>query len=327
MKLSTHLCFLVWAVLSASRAQNQTATSLEGTKNSTGTSVTSLEGTKNSTDFLQPTPTTLLHLNAPTDGAVSATTANRTQETTKNKVDFDVTQDVGPEATTGSLVSIATPSQSEPDIIITDKAGSHFSGGYLILALIILVIAVLCGILWSLRKASRTYSFDLQRLPPAGCLNEPTGTFEPVNLDDLDQLGSGDQVTLDDLSPSLLTNGTTPQSKEKAPNGQTNTACSAIDAAEQEEPDANREDVPSTSGTSASAGGDPVDETSNSISVLMDSPAKEEQNEANNPFVCVGDPFIEIDLEDATQGEPSTTPPETPSSDLPSTSALTSSVA
>lgn len=45
-----------------------------------------------------------------------------------------------------------------------------------------------------------------------------------------DQLGSGDQVTLDDLSPSLLTNGTTPQSKEKAPNGQTNTACSAIDA-------------------------------------------------------------------------------------------------
>lgn len=45
-----------------------------------------------------------------------------------------------------------------------------------------------------------------------------------------DQLAYVDQVTLDDLSPSLLTNGTTPQSEEKAPNGQTNITHVAIDA-------------------------------------------------------------------------------------------------
>lgn len=43
--------------------------------------------------------------------------------------------------------------------------------------------------------------------------------------------------------------------------------------------------------------------------------------------VCASDPFIEINLEDAMQSEPSTTTPENPSSVLPFSSSLTSSLA
>lgn len=59
-------------------------------------------------------------------------------------------------------------------------------------------------------------------------------------------------------------------------------ACWSL-TAPQEEPDANREDASSTSSTRASVGDDPVEKASTRSSGLMDSPGKEEQNEANNP--------------------------------------------
>lgn len=129
---------------------------------------------------------------------------------------------------------------------------------------------------------------------------------------------------------------------------------SSSNTAPQEEPDATSQDASSTRSTSASVGADPVEETSNSL--LLDSPHKEEQNEANNPretnkisrpmvksthytvltsaflphflaAVCASAPFIEINLEEAAQSEPSTTPPESPPSVPPFSSSPTSSLA
>lgn len=97
----------------------------------------------------------------------------------------------------------------------------------------------------------QTYSFDLQRPPPSSHLNEPTGTFEPMCLDDLggwitwlkphillfwsvypiaDQVVYVDQVTPDGFSPSSCANGTAPRSDEKAPDDQTDTTRGAADA-------------------------------------------------------------------------------------------------
>lgn len=95
----------------------------------------------------------------------------------------------------------------------------------------------------------QTYSFDLQRPPPSSHLNEPTGTFEPMCLDDLGGLITWlkphilafwsvcyitdqvyvDQVTPDGLSPSSCANGTAPRSDEKAPDDQTDTTRGAAD--------------------------------------------------------------------------------------------------
>lgn len=45
-----------------------------------------------------------------------------------------------------------------------------------------------------------------------------------------DPLTDGDQVTLDDLSPALISNGTTPQAEDKAPNGQMTATRGSMDA-------------------------------------------------------------------------------------------------
>ncbi|TNM93740.1 hypothetical protein fugu_001916 [Takifugu bimaculatus] len=146
-------------------------------------------------------------------------------------------------------------------------------------------------------------------------LNEPIGTFEPMCLDDLDQVVYVDQVTPDGFSRSSCANGTAPRSDEKAPDDQTDTTRGAADASPQEEPGANAQDASSTSSTSGSVSEDPVDKTaslSNGIDLLMDSTGEEEQNQANSPTVCPTDTFFDVNLEVVAQSEPSESPGENP---------------
>ncbi|XP_056883554.1 mucin-2 isoform X1 [Takifugu flavidus] len=304
MRLATRLCFLVLAVSSASRGQNQTATSELQTKNST---------VPCHTDSSQPTPTTLLpSSDAPTTDTVPTPTANRvesnstlsqTQATTRIQV--STTEEVN--SSSGFWVTQTTTLPGSPVSIATT--------GYVILVLIVLAIIFLCGIIFFLRRASRTYSFDLQRPPPSSHLNEPIGTFEPMCLDDLDQVVYVDQVTPDGFSRSSCANGTAPRSDKKAPDDQTDTTRGAADASPQEEPGANAQDASSTSSTSGSVSEDPVDKTaslSNGIDLLMDSTGEEEQNQANSPTVCPTDTFFDVNLEVVAQSEPSESPGENP---------------
>ncbi|XP_011618024.2 uncharacterized protein isoform X1 [Takifugu rubripes] len=304
MRLATRLCFLVLAVSSASRGQNQTATSELQTKNST---------VPCHTDSSQPTPT-IPSSDAPTTDTVPTPTANRvesnstlsqTQATTRIQVNFGTTEEVN--SGSGFWVTQTTTLPGSPVSIATT--------GYVILVLIVLAIIFLCGIIFFLRRASRTYSFDLQRPPPSSHLNEPIGTFEPMCLDDLDQVVYVDQVTPDGFSRSSCANGTAPRSDEKAPDDQTDTTRGAADASPQEEPGANAQDASSTSSTSGSVSEDPVDKTaslSNGIDLLMDSTGEEEQNQANSPTVCPTDTFFDVNLEVVAQSEPSESPGENP---------------
>lgn len=179
----------------------------------------------------------------------------------------------------------------------------------------------------------QTYTFDLQRPPPASRLNEPNGTFELVNLDDLGEWVTWpNHVSLPVLTRPCVTlqiswpmvslwpwvtfhhprlpmaplhtqrkscptarpaqhtatsSPVSPHTEKMSHNAFLHFAqwsCrSSLWTAPQEEPDADSKDASSTSNLSVSAGEDPVDEASNSISVLMDSPDEEQQNEASNP--------------------------------------------
>ncbi|KAM7366560.1 hypothetical protein PAMP_015993 [Pampus punctatissimus] len=177
------------------------------------------------------------------------------------------------------------------------------STGYVILALIILVIIVLCVILYLLRRVSRTYSFDLHRPSPTNHHNEPTGVFEIVNLDELDQPAPTDQITNGDLSPPPVANGTTLQSEEKGDN------------ALQEQPDANGLETLSIANNSPSA--DNTSDQMDGTSIFFDAMGDEQQNENNNPSVCSSDPFVEINLDEPAWCDQLLTSPKNSSSVLP----------
>ncbi|XP_019965782.2 serine-rich adhesin for platelets [Paralichthys olivaceus] len=163
------------------------------------------------------------------------------------------------------------------------------SWGYVIIALICIAIIALCVILFFLRRASRMYSFDLQFPDPiTNHFNGPTGTFEPVYLDDL---APNDQEA---TSEPPVTNGTSPQSEEKGSNGEN---------APQEQTHANGLETSSLScSTSPTAGDDPADMISDSPSsanLFFDDTGETQQNENNNnPSVCSSDPFVEINLDE-----------------------------
>nr|XP_019965782.1 PREDICTED: uncharacterized protein LOC109644775 [Paralichthys olivaceus] len=163
------------------------------------------------------------------------------------------------------------------------------SWGYVIIALICIAIIALCVILFFLRRASRMYSFDLQFPDPINNhFNGPTGTFEPVYLDDL---APNDQEA---TSEPPVTNGTSPQSEEKGSNGEN---------APQEQTHANGLETSSLScSTSPTAGDDPADMISDSPSsanLFFDDTGETQQNENNNnPSVCSSDPFVEINLDE-----------------------------
>ncbi|KAI9999560.1 hypothetical protein NQD34_018406 [Periophthalmus magnuspinnatus] len=82
-----------------------------------------------------------------------------------------------------TLPTTETTDVRQTSLLPVTNGGS--SWGYIILVLIVLLVLVLCIILFQMRRASRTYTFDLQRPCPSRP-NEPIGSFEPVYLDDLD---------------------------------------------------------------------------------------------------------------------------------------------
>ncbi|XP_050931715.1 uncharacterized protein LOC108873695 [Lates calcarifer] len=218
-------------------------------------------------------------------------------------VSGSVTKDAGVRSTTDSAVKTTT---KKPE---TDSS----SWGYVILAFIILVIIVLCIILYFLRRVSRTYSFDLQRQDPIiNQFNEPTGTFEPVYLDDLDRPAPKDLVTTNDPSPPPAANGTSVQLEEKGSNGEN---------APQEQPDANGLETSPSSDTSPTLDDDTADKTSNppgSIDLMFDGFREPPQNENNNnPSVCSSDPFVEINLDEPPWCDQLLSSPEATSSVLP----------
>ncbi|XP_067380991.1 uncharacterized protein [Channa argus] len=211
----------------------------------------------------------------------------------------------GVDVTASSTVTATT---SKP--VTIKEAGS--SWGYVILVLIILVIIILCVILYFLRRVSR-------RPSPVSRLNEPTGTFEPVYLDDLDR-PAPDQVTADELSTPQVANGTSLPSEEKASSGE---------SAPQEQSDANGLETSPVSDSSPSACDDSTDKAptpSTSTNLLLDGIGEEQKNENNNnPFVCSSGPFVEINLDEPALCDQLLTSPQATSSVLPFSFSLTSS--
>lgn len=185
----------------------------------------------------------------------------------------------------------ATPTETSPPEA-ESKAGS--SWGYVILVLILLLVLALCIILLYMRRVSRTYSFDLQRPAPV-CTNEPTGTFEPVYLDDLDyQIHSVEN----EASPDEM-NGTVLSNEEKEPNGN--------------EPQSNGPQTPPPSESSPAEKTEPDqaqpdqdlnrDQDQQSPSPILFIEESEDETNANNssPMVRSSDPFVEINLEEPQQ--------------------------
>lgn len=192
----------------------------------------------------------------------------------------------------------------------TSSAAGHHGGGgaptwgYVILVLIILAIVVLCVILYFLRKASKTYSFELQRPGPSSELHQPAGTFEPVYLDDLETPIPKDVASSEEPA---ATNGTSVKLQGLLDQGgdpQVQTNCG--------------DRSPPTDDVMSSD--DPADVTANpssSVNPLLE-PAGPEENQSNsNPF-CPSGRFVEISLDDvAPWSDQLLSSPEAPSSVLP----------
>ncbi|XP_041821227.1 uncharacterized protein LOC121626663 [Chelmon rostratus] len=341
MKSWRHLCFLVLAMSSVSRGQNETAAVSHDEDHTEKTVPTPGPLTPNESkdEAVRPTsPSPSPQSQTPTNAdlltsAFRATPAAELSQHTKVTPITDAfskakEDDGGTAAQPTTVVGVpgsgkeggdvsvvtevSTATESTPTKPAKSEEPAPSSWGYVILVLIVLVIIVLCAILYLLRRVSRTYSFDLHRPVPGNNLNEPIGTFEQVYLDDLDQPAPKDQLTTDDLSSPSAANGTTLQSEEKGSSGEN---------APHEPPAANGTGASLTSNTSPSLGDDPVDKTPgslNSNNLLLDAVGEDQPNENNNnPLVCSSDPFVEINLDDPAWCDQLLTSPEAPSSVLP----------
>ncbi|XP_035771970.1 cell wall protein DAN4 [Neolamprologus brichardi] len=328
MKLWSRVCFLVLAVSPICLGEDgtshvQTSGTVSPVPSIASTHV--LNGTENETqNHTDPESTTAEETNSMPGGTV-ATNLTSTNVPTKETTSI-VTQggaDRGGQMTqttpSTSSGTTAPPSAGSSAALTQDVPGYHYSAtvppnasfdttfhteqwpvpklclslslGYVVLALIIIVIIILCIILYLLRRASRTYSFDLQRPNPVGHLNQPTGTFEPVYLDDLERPVPKDIEATDDLSPPPVANGTSLQSEEKDSSGEN---------APEEQPEANGVETSPAENTTPSLSSDEADKISNppsSTSLFFDA-IGEQQNENNNNPICSSDPFVEINLDE-----------------------------
>ncbi|KAM7376970.1 hypothetical protein PAMA_013653 [Pampus argenteus] len=272
-KLWIHVCLLVLAAVSISRGHTQTDTDEDTQSTVTPPPVSPENGNTSSSSVLTASSSVLTASSSVLTVNSSVLTPFPPSEnyTSTNATDL-LTTGFTEQETTATAATTATTSSSPTSETIKDKDSS--SWGYVILVLIVLVIVALCVILYLLRRVSRTYSFDLHRPSPTNHHNEPTGVFEIVNLDELDQPAPRDQITNGDLSPPPVANGTTLQSEEKEDN------------ALQEEPDANGLETSSITANSPSA-----DDTSEQMGCTMffDAMGDEQQNENNNPCetVCI----------------------------------------
>lgn len=164
-----------------------------------------------------------------------------------------------------------------------------------------------------MRRVSHTYSFDLQRPAPVRT-NEPTGTFEPVYLDDLDyQIHS---VGSEDANGTVLSN------EDKEPTGgegknehlQTNglqtsfpseSSPTEITEPDQEQPGQDQENYT-----------DQLSQDQSPSPILFIEETEEETNvNNNNPLVRSSDSFVEINLEEpqSSSTSPSSVQPFSPS--------------
>ncbi|XP_040886742.1 uncharacterized protein LOC121176750 isoform X2 [Toxotes jaculatrix] len=280
MELWSRLCVLVLVISSMSMGQEaKTEPPLNKPDEGSPANVTASPSldTENKTNDIKPTVDSLSSQNQSSQNATDerditmngegGSQINTTAEgnvSTKAPVTSPVNRSVGEGSGVGSTTVSTASTSPNPE-----PGSDHSFWGYVILVLIILVIIVLCAILYFLRRVARTYSFDLQRPDHIiNQFNEPTGTFEPVYLDDLDRPAPKDQTTTDDLSPPPVTNGTSLQSEEKG---------SAGDNAPQEQPDANGLKTLPTSKGSTSSDDDPADRTSDapsSTNLLFDASAE-----------------------------------------------------
>lgn len=220
-------------------------------------------------------------------------------------------------------VTSEDPGSTTP-VFATTKAVAVSSGstawGYIILVLILILIVALCIILFMLRRASRTYSFDLQRPVPSSNAYEPTGTFGQVYLDDLDRPVNKDVIS-DDLRTTPVPNGTSSQLEEKA---------AEEENAPQEQTEASNPQNSSSSSSSSSSsislsGHDQeAEKKSNQMSSnnlffdAMEEPQQPQQNENNNnPSVSSSSPFVEINLDEPAWSDQLLTSPLPTSSVLP----------
>ncbi|XP_067437123.1 papilin-like isoform X2 [Thunnus thynnus] len=286
-KLWSCLCFLVLAVLPISRGQDTTVSQQNSTDydHNSDTSMTT-------TNTILPGETTDATNNMSSSSSQNSETLNGTTPAQNNTgggnntpvnessttLQATTTSGKKPEnegdASNGSVATATTSSSSE-----TTAGKDSSSWGYVILVLIILVIIILCVILYLLRRVSRTYSFDLQRPSPASHCNEPTGTFEPVYLDDLDQTAPEDRVNNDYTPPPTLANGTTPQSEEKDSSGEN---------APQDQTDTNGFETLSIGINSPPA--DIMSDQLMNTDIFFNGSGEEQQNENNNnpcETVCV----------------------------------------
>uniref|UniRef100_UPI0037E8B160 uncharacterized protein n=1 Tax=Semicossyphus pulcher TaxID=241346 RepID=UPI0037E8B160 len=322
IKCWRRLCFLVLAVSSLSRGENNAIGPPNDDTKETSATVSPGDARIAANSPTPPTPS--LQSNALGNGTelIQETSStgvdhNDTLNTTKDNsgsaaaqttASAGVAESWTKDADIKTTVFTATTSTSSKLVPIEGKNIS--SWGYVVLILIIMVIIVLSVILYLLRRVSRSYSFDLQRPVPASHLNEPTGTFGQVYLDDLDPSTAKDQESTEELSPEPVANGTTLQTEERNSNGEN---------AQQEQSDANGLEASPTSNTSPSLGDEQADNTStNSVNLFFDAFREEQQNENNNnPSVCSSDPFVEINLDEPAWCDQLLSSPEASSSVLP----------
>lgn len=278
MKLWSRVCFLVLAV-SPICLGTKTASDAPQNNDTEASAATITSPHHSNTTDAESTTAVMTNVTSGGTVATTLTSTNVPTKETTTKISGDQTTRVSTTSSTSSRIT-GPPS----------AAGS--SAGYVVLALIIIVILILCIILYLLRRASRTYSFDLQRPNPVGHLSQPTGTFEPVYLDDLERPVPKDIEATDDLSPPPVANGTSLQSEEKDSTGEN---------APEEQLEANGVETSPAENTTPSLSSDEADKISNppsSTNLFFDAIGEQQNENNNNPTVCASDPFVEINLDE-----------------------------
>ncbi|KAM9836515.1 uncharacterized protein ACBR49_018954 isoform 2-T2 [Aulostomus maculatus] len=282
MKLGLLVLVLTGSSGSVSKGLNQT---LQPTNGSTDSTSLTPANPRWLSEVQTETNNTTQPPLSPEQTASTAIVTGPSGETTGNG---DEDEDKTTEDKTGYTHS-TTPYQMKVDVPTSTP-------DYVILVFILLVILILITILFLLRRASRTYSFDLQRPPAVSHPSQATGTFEPVDLDDLDRAAAHGEET---VPPTA--NGATPQSDDDARQGKM---------------DANGGMTSPSSETN-----EPADEQLD-MNLLSEVIGVENEN-INNPSFCSGDPFVEINLNEpspydqlaqAAEAPPSARPPSPASS-------------
>ncbi|XP_041634740.1 uncharacterized protein LOC121504163 [Cheilinus undulatus] len=334
----SHLCFLVLAVSTLSRGKDVPTEPPDNGKQETFTSMTpDSDAADEAKQTVSPSP--FLHSNSSGNGT-DTTQVDEYTGSVFNNDDFQKNQttpkaanDSIPAQTTDPVIlpedggssgrtedanlmtTVSKAASTTQSLPVTDKEEPNTSWAYVVLVLIILVIIALCFILYYLRRATRSYSFDLQRPVQPNRLDEPMGTFEPVYLDDLERPEPKEVIT-DDLSATPVANGTNLQSEEKMSNGEN----ASLSPAPEEKPDENGAETSPITDTSPSPGDEQADnQSTNSINLFFDAVGEEQQNENNNnnPSVCSSDPFVEINLDDPALSDQLLSSPAASSSVLP----------